>query len=490
MKARVLFIMIALSCSLNVPANAWLSLSKGTAGSPGEYLTRWSGGARGAALGMAQTALSGEENLFYANPASLADMVWQEGSMSFAPMFGQGQFTTLGYAVPFGSRYVVGAGMVRMGSGDAEKTNQLGENMGTFSNQETALVMTCALKLSEKVRLGLNAKLLTQEMDTLSEKGYGADAGIMYAPDPRHRWAASLINIVEPQLGTDRVLMTPRLGTCHEMFIKRLYGSLDIVLNNASNASSSSNWFAGVEYQWPGWCFWRLGANEKQGSAGFGVATRQFDIDYALIWHPLDVVHMLTLNIRYGFEVTRAEEKVARDWDTMRREAEDEKAAIEKEQGRLRFERERLEKEKRLTVKIIRARQEFEDKKYDGAQKILAEILKEEPLDSEATQLLAEIKGRLDAANIIKRMGYAQKAYKQGEFAETLRHVNYILENQPDHVDARVLGYLAQAQTYLNEKKYKDAKGELIELLKMSPSNTEAMQLLKRVQTVIDIYGE
>lgn len=490
MDTRRWSITIAISFMLTTPAAAWLSLSRGTAGAPGEYLMRWSGGARGAALGLAQTALSGQQNLFYANPASLADLWWQEGSFSFAPMFGQGQFATVGYAVPFGKRYAFGAGVVRMGSGDAEKTNQLGESMGSFSNQETALIITYAAKITDKIHVGANGKVLTQEMDTLSEKGMGADAGIIYYFAPAHRWAASLINVIEPQLGTDRVLLTPRFGTFHELFLKGLFCSFDVVLNNSSTASSSSNWYGGLEYQWPAWFRWRLGANEKQGSAGFGIATRQFDIDYALIAHPLDVVHMLTLNIRYGFETTQAEEKIAREWETLRRESQDEKAAIDKEQGRLRFERQRLEKEKRISIKLIRARQEFEDKKFDSAQKILTDILTEEPMDSDASQLLAEIKARLDAANIIKRMDYAQLAYKKGDYAETLRNVNYILENQPDHVDARVLGYLAQAQMYLNEKKYKDAKGELIELLKMSPSNIEATQLLKRVQTIIEIYGE
>jgi len=60
---------------------------------------------------------------------------------------------------------------------------------------------------------------------------------------------------------------------------------------------------------------------------------------------------------------------------------------------------------------------------------------------------------------------------------------------QPDNLEARVLDFLVNAQLYLSNKQYNEAKGELIEVLKIEPNNSEASQLLKRIQNIIDIYG-
>jgi hypothetical protein len=49
---------------------------------------------------------------------------------------------------------------------------------------------------------------------------------------------------------------------------------------------------------------------------------------------------------------------------------------------------------------------------------------------------------------------------------------------------------MAQAQTHIGEKKYREARGELIEVIQRDPENKEAGQLFKRLQTVLEMSDE
>ncbi len=53
-----------------------------------------------------------------------------------------------------------------------------------------------------------------------------------------------------------------------------------------------------------------------------------------------------------------------------------------------------------------------------------------------------------------------------------------------------ILRHLISAQHFLGDKKYNDAKTELMGILKLDPGHTEATELLKRVQTVIEVQHE
>lgn len=485
-KSLILIICIILTANRNL--FSWFS--NGDGGYPGEYLVSFSGSARGLGMGMAQASLSGQANLAYSNPASIAGLWWKEASFTISPVFGQGQFTVMSYGYPFNNIHAVGINIIRLTSGDAEKTNVLGESIGTFSDQQTAIMTTYARKILPDLYGGINGKIVTQDIDTLSEKGFGADVGAIYYNAAGNVLSLNLINIVPPALGADNFPLIARMGFAQNIFIRNLLWAIDYSFNNPIKGPVIGKWYTGLDLLWPEWFHWRVGCNEKQFSAGFGIAVRQIDIDYAMVYHPLDVIHCFTINVRYGFLPEEAEIKVQNDWDTFKKEKAEYFDMVKKENEKLRFERERMKNEQKLAVKFYEARVNFENKKFEASQKILEEIIRDDPAYEEAKKLLAEIKARGDLDTIIRRMEYARDAYKRGAYIDTIVNVNYILEIRSDHIDARVLSYLAQAQLYLAEKKYKDAKGELIEVIKISPDNIEATQLLKRVQNILEIYGD
>lgn len=457
-------------------------------GQPGEYLTELSGGARGLALGLAQVSLDGQANLLYSNPASIAGMGWKEASFDFLPLFDQSQFASLSFACPVGGRTALGVSLMRLTSGDAEKTDILGQTIGTFSDQETALIVGAGMKLTSDLSCGLSVKMVSQDIDTLSENGFGADVGLVYHYAPGHTWGLSVMNVVAPVLGPDRFPLTVRGGFSHNIFIKDLYWNGDVSALDIFT-DQVVNWYTGFEFNRPEWFFWRLGANEKQFSAGFGVGTKQIDIDYAFVYHPLETLQSVSMNIRYGYPSTEAELRALQKIEEMKKEKEELSEDARKQNDDIKFERERLNREKKLALKFIEAKKAFEDKKYAAASATLKEILKADPGYEEAKVLSDVIKAKLSSENVVLRLQYARQAYSKGAYNEAKDHVSFVLEMQPDNQEARVISYLSGAQIYLSNKEFKEAKGELIEVLKIDPNNNEASQLLKRVQNILDIYG-
>jgi len=475
--------------SFSVPARAWLSVD--ATGYPGEYLLSYSGSGRGIALGFAQVALSGQTGLLYSNPASLSGLWSQEASFSITPLFEQSQFISAGYGYPFNDKYTAGVQLLRLTSGDAEKTNALGETIGSFSDQETAILICCASKLTPELRWGVTAKVVSQEIDTFSGKGIGLDGGVIYRLSPEQVWALSLMNLVPARIGEDSFPFAPRLGFWHGMFRNKLGWTADFLLMNLGGPGNQpGRWYTGLEYRQPEWLFWRIGVNQKQVAAGFGISTRQIDFDYAIAYHPLGLLHTITLNIRYGMLPSEAEEKVKNEWDMLKAEKEEYAEQRKKDLDRIRFENEKLNLTRKLTLQFMEARRLYDDKEYSGSRKLLEAILARDPGMEEARLLLGEIKARFDTETAVNRLKDGHDFYARGNYSEALRLANYVLDIQPQNTQARVLAYLAQAQIFASDKKFMDAKGELIEILKLDPANPEASQLLKRIQTVIDISGE
>lgn len=485
---KQVFLSVLSMLFLTAPAFAWIESANG--GQPGEYLAEMSGGARGLALGLAQVSLKGQSNLLYSNPASLSGLNWKEASFGFVPLYAQSQYAAVSFGAPMGGTDAIGVSLIRLTSGDAEKTNALGETLGSFSDSETAVIIGAARRINKQISLGAALKLVSQDIDTWAERGGGLDLGLIYRNSQEHIWGLCLQNAVAPALGVDTFPMILKGGSSHNVFIKDLMWHANLALVNLMNDKRLIRWYTGFEYNRPQWFFWRLGANEKQASAGFGVGTKQMDIDYAYIYSALDTLHTLSLNLRYGFPETEGEIKAEERIEEIRKEKEELVIAARKAADSIKFERERLRKERRLAVKFFEAQREFQNRKYESARDKLMDVLKDDPANEEAKKLFDEINARLSADNIKRRIKYAKDSYAKGAYSDTKGHANYVLDLQPDNREAYVIGFLAGAQIYVSNKEFKAAKGELIEVLKIEPNNEEAAQLLKRVQNILDAYGE
>jgi hypothetical protein len=470
---------------------AFARADTGTAGLPGEFLYDFSASAKGLGLGLAQTTLNGNSNVIYSNPAGIANLWWQEASITYVPLLYGSQFVDVSYGYPIKQNQVFGASIVRLGSGDAEKTNDIGQSIGTFTDQETALIMAYAYKLTPELFLGASAKVVMQDIDTYSQRGFGMDMGVMYKKGWQNVLGISLINALAPRVGPDTYPLVAKFGYNH-VFVKdklSLYVDLSAV-NFLDPKNQITQWFEGVEYFLLPWLAVRGGYNQNQFSMGVGITTRKVDFDYAFTGQPLGVFHAITINVRYGFSPTEAEQEVERKLDDMKSEKDEYINEKRKEKEAMESERKALKLQMLITAKYLDARKKYEDGDYEGAAKLLREIVKLDGSNSEAHALLGEINTRKNESTISERLKDAKSAYGHGAYDEALKFISFVLELKPDNQEAQILGFLVRAQQFINDKKYRDAKGELIEVMKLDPNNKEASELLKRLQTIIDINDE
>jgi hypothetical protein len=458
-----------------------------TGGYPAEYLYSFSGDARGLALGLAQTAASGRASDLYSNPASIANLWWQEASFSFTPLFEDTQLMALFYGYPFKEKYTIGAGLLRLSSQGAEKTNELGEAISTFSDNETALLVGCGYKLSEELRAGADIKLLSQDIDTYSARNFGLDAGLIYDYTPTHTWALALMNVLPGKMGEDDLPAVARIGFLHRFFQKKLNLAFDASFIDVLKNQASTRWYMGIEYFLYEWLSLRGGVNQKQISAGFGLNQRLIDLNYAFIYNPLGLVHSVTLNLRYGFLPTEAEKKAKEDLDEINTRRADAAQAAKAQQKEIDAERQQLDRDRKSTMQFLKAYDVFKKGDFGAAKVMLNKILTGDPDYQDARELLGEVEARLDSSVISKRLESARYYYKQSAYAEALKNVDYILKADPQQQEARVIGFLSQARMSIDKKDYSSAKGSLIETLKTDPRNAEAMELLKRIQTIIEV---
>ena len=163
--------------------------------------------------------------------------------------------------------------------------------------------------------------------------------------------------------------------------------------------------------------------------------------------------------------------------------------------------------EKDRADKLAEARRLIENGEYDKAQKILDELLKDNPNDSEAKKLSSEAKTKktADEKNKSDKISQAKKDIDSGNYDKAIAQLNQILKDDPNNAEAKKLleeaqakkkaaeeaqnkakertDNLAKARSLINSGDYDGAIAILEELLKDNPNDTQAKNLLSQAQT-------
>jgi len=134
------------------------------------------------------------------NPAGLSRLLQNQAHFETADLFGESRMNAFSFALPGRSFPSVGISFVTLNSGDFERTNELNDNLGTFSEGDLAVYLTGAKAISPRFRLGANLKLVRQSLEDFSGGGVGLDLGLMFDLSQSWRLGASVLNIGGPNL--------------------------------------------------------------------------------------------------------------------------------------------------------------------------------------------------------------------------------------------------------------------------------------------------
>lgn len=270
-----------------------------TGGAPGAWLSRYTS-ARTLGLGGAFVGTADDAAAVVWNPAGLSQLVPSEARFESARLFETSSINSFSVAVPGSRLPSVGLSILWLRSGDFEKTNELNDPLGTFSESEAAYILTASHGISPGLSVGVNAKLVHQSIEEFSAGGFGVDVGALYELTPTIRLGASILNVGGPSLtlrDTKETYPTEFRGGFAAYVLRErglLTGEVDL-------SSPGTRLHGGAEY-WihPSFAL-RVGMNDKRAAGGVGFRFGwNYQVDYGVTDHPLGLTHRVGLSYRFG----------------------------------------------------------------------------------------------------------------------------------------------------------------------------------------------
>jgi hypothetical protein len=160
--------------------------------------------ARLTGLGGAQIAVRDDDPVFAINnPAALNPSM--SGHMAFNHNFFLGGiqhgYVSCAQQLPKWG-FTMHGSIQYLNYGEMKRADEYGEVQGTFKAGETAFTLGAARPLTDKLSLGLNARMAFSSLDTYKSSALLADVGLMYADSARNFTAGLVIRNAGTQLST------------------------------------------------------------------------------------------------------------------------------------------------------------------------------------------------------------------------------------------------------------------------------------------------
>jgi hypothetical protein len=269
-------------------------------GAPGSWLDTYVG-ARTLGLGGAFVGTADDVSAVLWNPAGLSQLVPNEVHFETARLFEDTSIHSLGFAVPGRRLPSFAVSVVTLRSGTFERTNELNDPLGTFSDNEIAYFFTMSRSLTPRLALGLNAKLVQQSVEDFSANGFGFDLGGLFDVTPTVRVGASLQNLGGPNLtlrtAEESYPVHARVG----LAVRVLGGRGLLTAEMDKSGEQSLGLHGGTEYWVQPMLALRVGMNQQEPGGGFSYRfANSYQLDYGLSDHALGMAHRVGITYRFG----------------------------------------------------------------------------------------------------------------------------------------------------------------------------------------------
>ncbi len=152
--------------------------------------------ARAGALAGSYVSIMNDATTIFYNPAALATIEQPTGSIGFYKHLLDINSGYAAYAQEYEDLGYFGVGVLYMNYGSFNRTDDLGNTLGTFSANELAVSLGYSRMWEENLYYGVNAKFIYSGIAEYSSTGLAVDFGLLYnIPDSRVTLGASLRNL-------------------------------------------------------------------------------------------------------------------------------------------------------------------------------------------------------------------------------------------------------------------------------------------------------
>ena len=282
-----------------LPGVAWTQESPDQ-GAPGSWLDTYVG-ARTLGLGGAFVGTADDVSAVLWNPAGLSQLVPNEIRFETAQLFEDTSIHSLGFAVPGKRLPSFAVSVVTLRSGTFERTNELNDPLGDFSDNEIAYIFTMSRNVNPRLAVGLNAKLVQQSVEDFSANGFGFDLGGLFDVTPTVRVGASVQNLGGPNLTLRTTSETYPVHVRAGLAVRVMGGRGLLTAEIDKSGEQSVGLHGGTEYWVQPMLGLRIGMNDREPGGGLSYRfANSYQLDYGISDHALGMSHRVGITYRFG----------------------------------------------------------------------------------------------------------------------------------------------------------------------------------------------
>lgn len=303
---KILFIIFAIILFNNL-------FSKGDYGTPGEFLT-WGAGARSLGMGKAFTGLSDDATAIYYNPAGLAYQNPLQISLNHVMLFYDTMFDFVAITYPVSGVGTFGIAYTRLGSTGFEGRDVQWKPLGNFDLANQAVTLSYAKDIISWLGIGINLKLISENIFDKNAIGYGADVGLMWVPSEYFSFGLSIINALPPSIKLNQTAenfpIVIKSGFALKLFGERIIPVIDLEKELSKKDLKFRFGLEGYPLQN---LALRVGMDETEITFGIGYTfMKYYKFDYSLSSQELGFSHRASFTLAFGgFDVNvTAEPKI------------------------------------------------------------------------------------------------------------------------------------------------------------------------------------
>jgi len=239
--------------------------------------------ARAMGMGSASAGVSDDLAASYYNPAGIAGLESSQASLMTAMMSNSRSMQWLSYGRPLADS-AVSLSLLMAGVSDIPEATTSGLTGNSFDASDMIVSIGWAKKVGA-ASAGLNVKYLSSSIDDNSAAGFGFDAGLKFQPTEKLTTGVVLQDIASSRTWdtdndtSEKIPSVIKLGTAYAMFDGNMTLALDI---SRVSGEDDNRVNAGAEYRLSKTLAARLGSDDGNFAAGFGIGMGMLSLNYAL----------------------------------------------------------------------------------------------------------------------------------------------------------------------------------------------------------------
>ncbi len=449
-------------------------------------------------LGYVNNSLLNVNSLSVVNPALVCDVYYKELNIFYQPIVLGSNFLGLNFTTAVNTKSFFipfSFSLLTLSTAKAERMNifkesygyEFGENV-IYSNLTLSY---CFKKIS--LNTGINFKSFIQTIDDYYNSGVNFDFGIVYPKEGYDFfWGISWLNIFPAKYKSENLVSIIRTSLNQKvgsLFFSNMtiYTELDFY-NIYHIEKTTIRWGVGTSYDFfslP--VSLSLALSYYGASLGVDFTKDNLNFSYGFSFNDLGVSHRFALSYKFEFypeEVKKVVEEQQRKIEVYKQQLLQQKSKKEKELKNL---AKLYDIQQKITLNIIKSKDLINAKKYKEAKELLEDTKKLDPQDPEVLELLSIVDSYLNKETVKILYIEGLKLYQEGKYNLAKEKFLKLLDLESENKKAFIFLKLSIAHELILNKKYKEAKLELFEAVKVEPENEDVLELLRKIDTLIEV---